>query len=232
MAARILTAPEFLPNLDYPIIDYLTSLFTTSDPDVSDNPIESFVRPLLESEDTISEEDIESVCVTLQAMWDNHCGESARTRKPERLERVLDMRRQEALSKKSASCVLFSPSLSLLLGNRLTGLVHAVIEVVDIESTVKARDTQVNISKLVKAEAKIQAKMEKRHRKNAYEGSKLMDASRGQKSYEELFLEVNPLQSASAGKGKTKDIHLESIDVSFGSLRILSNATITLAEGR
>ena len=59
-----------------------------------------------------------------------------------------------------------------------------------------------------------------------------MDASRAQKSYEELFLEVNPLQSASASKGKTKDIHLESIDVSFGSLRILSNATVTLAEGR
>lgn len=57
---------------------------------------------------------------------------------------------------------------------------RAVIEVVDIESTVKARDTQVNIAKLVKAEAKIQAKMEKRNRKNAYEGSKLMDAGRGQ----------------------------------------------------
>lgn len=59
-----------------------------------------------------------------------------------------------------------------------------------------------------------------------------MEASRAQKSYEELFLEVNPLQNASANKGKSKDIHLENIDVSFGSLRILSNATITLAEGR
>ena len=55
-----------------------------------------------------------------------------------------------------------------------------MIEVVDIESTVKARDTQVNIAKLVKAEAKIKAKMEKRNAKNAYEGSKLMDASRQQ----------------------------------------------------
>lgn len=46
--------------------------------------------------------------------------------------------------------------------------------------------------------------MEKRERRNAYEGSKLLDAAKGQKSYEELFLEVNPLQLASANKGKSK----------------------------
>ena len=57
-----------------------------------------------------------------------------------------------------------------------------MVEVVDIESTVKARDTQVNIAKLVKAEAKIKAKMEKRNARNAYEGSKLVDASRQQVS--------------------------------------------------
>lgn len=119
------------------------------------------------------------------------------------------MRRQEHLSKK-----------------------QTVTQVVDIASVVKARDTQVNLKALEKAEAKIRAKMERRDRKNAYEGSKLMDASKAQKSYEELFLEVNPLQSATASKGKSKDIALENIDVSFGSLRILSNASITLAEGR
>lgn len=97
---------------------------------------------------------------------------------------------------------------------------------------VKARDTQVNLKALEKAEAKIVAKMQKRDRKNAYEGSKLMDAHKAQKSYEELFLEVNPLQSPSANKGKSKDIHLENIDVNFGSLRILSNATLTLPHGR
>lgn len=57
-----------------------------------------------------------------------------------------------------------------------------MVEVVDIASTVKARDTQVNIAKLVKAEAKIKAKMEKRSARNAYEGSKLVDASRQQVS--------------------------------------------------
>lgn len=111
MAARLLTQPQLLPNLDYPIIDYLSSLFSTTDlnpPDENDNPVETFVRPLLESED-IDEDDIDAVCATLQVMWDTQCGEKiANSRKPTKLERVLDMRRQEALSKKSASRLLSS----------------------------------------------------------------------------------------------------------------------------
>lgn len=97
---------------------------------------------------------------------------------------------------------------------------------------VKARDTQVNLKALEKAENKLAAKMQRRNRKNAYESSKLLDANKGQKSYEELFLEVNPLQDPKLSKGKSKDIHLENIDVNFGSLRILSNATLTLPHGR
>lgn len=36
----------------------------------------------------------------------------------------------------------------------------------------------------------------------------------------------------SSSKGKSKDVHLVNIDVTFGSLRILSNASLTLAHGR
>lgn len=46
-----------------------------------------------------------------------------------------------------------------------------------------------------------------------------------------VCLQVNPLDMSSA-KGKSKDIHLANIDVTFGSLRILSNAALTLAHGR
>src|SRR6266849_7565836 len=62
--------------------------------------------------------------------------------------------------------------------------------------------------------------------------------------------QINPLQSSAASKNKSKDIHLPSIDVSFGSNRILfvfiitilsdcqiklhrsSGASLTLASGR
>jgi len=66
-----------------------------------------------------------------------------------------------------------------------------------------------------------QAKIEKRSRRDLYEGSKLVEMAKKQQSYEEMFMKVNPLQLGGANKGKSKDIHLTNIDVSFGSNRIL-----------
>lgn len=106
MAAKLLTRSSILPNLDYPIIDYLSSLFTTPEPEFDDNPIECFVIPLLESEgiDTGVEEMAE-IIKTLQEMWEEHCGASRliNRQEPTRLEKILDMKRAEALSKQSAS---------------------------------------------------------------------------------------------------------------------------------
>ena len=99
MAARVLSSA--LPNVDYPILDYLTSLFSDEFPDVDDSPIEYFVRPLLESED-IPEEAIALLCVTLQQLWDTQTG-NRQIRAPAKLERVVDMKRQEAIFKQSAS---------------------------------------------------------------------------------------------------------------------------------
>lgn len=61
---------------------------------------------------------------------------------------------------------------------------------VDIESTVKARDSRVDVDKLAKAEAKLKAKREKKKDKFVeFEESRLVKARSQQKSYEELFLE-------------------------------------------
>uniref|UniRef100_A0A8H7Y7G5 ABC transporter domain-containing protein n=1 Tax=Psilocybe cubensis TaxID=181762 RepID=A0A8H7Y7G5_PSICU len=107
-------------------------------------------------------------------------------------------------------------------------------EGVDLESINKGKASRVDVKKLEKQEAKIQAKLEKRARRTdlLYEGSKLLDAHRKQQSYEEMFMKINPLEASAASKNKSKDIHLPSIDVSFGSNRILSGATLTLAHGR
>jgi len=66
-----------------------------------------------------------------------------------------------------------------------------------------------------------QAKIAKRSQRDLYEGSKLVEMAKKQQSYEEMFMQVNPLQLGGASKGKSKDIHLTNIDVSFGSNRIL-----------
>ncbi|KAH9486717.1 Protein GCN20 [Psilocybe cubensis] len=95
-------------------------------------------------------------------------------------------------------------------------------EGVDLESINKGKASRVDVKKLEKQEAKIQAKLEKRARRTdlLYEGSKLLDAHRKQQSYEEMFMKINPLEASAASKNKSKDIHLPSIDVSFGSNRV------------
>ncbi|KAK7059220.1 hypothetical protein VNI00_001847 [Paramarasmius palmivorus] len=122
-------------------------------------------------------------------------------------------------------------------------------EGVDLESINKGKASRVDVKKLEKQEAKlrvskiilwdvqlltcssVQAKIEKRARRDLYEGSKLLDQHRKQQTYEELFMKINPLEAANS-KNKSKDIHLPSIDVNFGSNRILSGASLTLAYGR
>ncbi|KAE9397686.1 hypothetical protein BT96DRAFT_921375 [Gymnopus androsaceus JB14] len=107
----------------------------------------------------------------------------------------------------------------------------ALGEGVDLESINKGKASKVDVKKLEKQEAKLKAKIEKRARRDLYEGSKLLDAHRKQQTYEEMFMKINPLEAANS-RNKSKDIHLPSIDVSFASNRILSGATLTLAHGR
>ncbi|PFH54687.1 hypothetical protein AMATHDRAFT_52423 [Amanita thiersii Skay4041] len=108
----------------------------------------------------------------------------------------------------------------------------ALSEGVDLESINKGKASRVDVRKLEKQEAKLKAKIEKRARRDLYEGSKLLDAYKKQQSYEEVFMKINPLEASGAAKNKSKDIHLPSIDVNFGSNRILSGASLTLAYGR
>ncbi|KAF8139774.1 P-loop containing nucleoside triphosphate hydrolase protein [Boletus edulis] len=96
-------------------------------------------------------------------------------------------------------------------------------EGVDLESINKGKASRVDVKKLEKQETKLKAKIEKRARRDLYEGSKLLDQHRKQ---------INPIEAAASAKNKSKDIHLPSIDVSFASNRILSGASLTLAYGR
>ena len=204
-----------LPGLDSDICNYISSFENDSDisSEDSEEELRDFVRPLLEGEG-IDEEDVEAAIEQIRSTRshldrtsDAVAGPSSGAR---RLEKAIDMTNNPAIS--------FTASLA-------NGPV-------DIESTTKARTTQVDLKKLEKAEAKIRAKMEKRSRRTVeFEGSKLVDAAKAQKAYEEMYMKVNPLQSA-ANKGKSKDIHLDAIDVNFGSNQILLNASLTLAHGR
>ncbi|ODA82301.1 hypothetical protein RJ55_00808 [Drechmeria coniospora] len=104
---------------------------------------------------------------------------------------------------------------------------------VDLEAAnVRKVESKVDRKKLEKAERKIAAKQQKKTFKTVeYEASKLLDLPESTQSYEEFYMAVNPLQLGSTGASKTKDIKLDSIDVSIGGLRILTDTTLTLAYG-
>lgn len=108
----------------------------------------------------------------------------------------------------------------------------AMTGAVDLESNTKGQASRVDLGKLAKAEAKLKAKIEKRSKRDLYQGSKLIDMQKKQQTYEEMYMKVNPLDLSGAAKGKSKDIHLTNIDVSFASNRILAGSTLTMASGR
>ncbi|KAJ6573937.1 P-loop containing nucleoside triphosphate hydrolase protein [Mycena vulgaris] len=128
---------------------------------------------------------------------------------------------------------LLEDQLNERLKNRAGPKLHKLDKIMDMSkaqmSNTIALSEGVDLESINKGKC---AKIEKRSRRDLYEGSKLLDAHRKQQTYEEMFMKINPLEASTAAKNKSKDIHLPSIDVSFASNRILSGATLTLAHGR
>ncbi|KAF2667812.1 P-loop containing nucleoside triphosphate hydrolase protein [Microthyrium microscopicum] len=104
---------------------------------------------------------------------------------------------------------------------------------VDLESAAGRKvESQVDRKKLEKAERKIRAKQDRKVMKNVeYEASRLLNQPNETQSYEEFYMAVNPLQLGSDGQ-KSKDIKVDTFDVSIGGKRILSDTSLTLAYGR
>ncbi|KAG8801063.1 hypothetical protein FRB91_010051 [Serendipita sp. 411] len=200
---------ENLPDIDETVLEYIDGY--VNDEDSLDEDIPAVVRELLGSFARSKEAVLEELLKKLEAFLEEKYKDKSRNNAPKltRLDRVMDM------SKSGMSNTI------------------ALSEGVDLESINKSKASRVDLKKLEKQELKIRAKIEKRSKRQPlYEGSKLIEAQKKQQSYEEMFMKVNSLDASLASKGKSKDIHLPAIDVSFGSNRILSGASLTLAHGR
>jgi len=105
---------------------------------------------------------------------------------------------------------------------------------VDLESAnTRKVESRVDKKKLEKAERKLRAKQDRKEFKNVeYEASRLLDTTDEAQSYEEFYMSVNPLQLGSDAQSKSKDIKIDSFDVSMPGLRILTDSSLTLAYGR
>jgi ATP-binding cassette, subfamily F, member 3 len=105
---------------------------------------------------------------------------------------------------------------------------------VDLEATnARKVESKVDKKKLEKAERKIRAKQDRKVMKNVeYETSRLLDRPDDAQSYEEFYMQVNPLQLGSDAQSKSKDVKVDSIDVSISGKRILTDTSLTLAFAR
>ncbi|BFZ56346.1 ATP-binding cassette, regulator of translational elongation [Savitreella phatthalungensis] len=102
----------------------------------------------------------------------------------------------------------------------------------DLEATARRKmASQVDKKKLAKAELKIAAKLAKKEMKADYEASRLLNETEETVNYDDNYLKVNPL-SFESRTGKSKDIHIDAIDINFAGLRILTDASLSLAHGR
>jgi ATP-binding cassette subfamily F protein 3 len=105
---------------------------------------------------------------------------------------------------------------------------------VDLESAnTRKVESRVDRKKLEKAERKLRAKQDRKEYKNVeYEASRLLNQPDEAQSYEEFYMAVNPLQLGSDASSKSKDIKIDSFDLSIPGLRILTDSSLTLAYGR
>ncbi|KAF2030146.1 P-loop containing nucleoside triphosphate hydrolase protein [Setomelanomma holmii] len=105
---------------------------------------------------------------------------------------------------------------------------------VDLESAnTRKVESRVDRKKLEKAERKLRAKQDRKEFKNVeYEASRLLNEPDELQSYEEFYMQVNPLQLGSDSASKSKDIKIDSFDISMPGLRILTDSSLTLAYGR
>lgn len=191
-----------------------------------DPVVTAYITGLVQDED----EEVEDVVEMIKEMlWDAKVSEEELDSFVGRLTTFL-----EASSSKRQKARPTVHRLEKAIDMKTTGMgsTIALSGAVDLEHGGKSQASRVDIVKLAKAEAKIKAKIEKRSRRDLYEGSKLVEMAKKQQSYEEMFMKVNPLQLGGQNKGKSKDIHLTNIDVSFGSNRILAGADLTMAHGR
>ncbi|KAI0791792.1 P-loop containing nucleoside triphosphate hydrolase protein [Abortiporus biennis] len=194
---------------------------------------------LMDLDDAAEDEDVIGVARTI---LDSACPSTSRNTRETQLDNVIKKlaellkdsldKREEEKNRSGKTNGLVRLDKVMDLSKTAISTTIGLGEGVDLESVNKGKASRVDVKKLEKQEAKLRAKIEKRARRDLYEGSKLLDQYKKQQTYEEMFMKINPLDAAAASKNKSKDIHLPSIDVSFASNRILSGASLTLAHGR
>ncbi|KAI0271894.1 P-loop containing nucleoside triphosphate hydrolase protein [Russula aff. rugulosa BPL654] len=207
---------DFLPGTEEILVQYLSGYLV--DEASEDEDILQVARYMLESIAMDKPDVLEKLMATLSALLQDqltHREKAQSGPKLQRLDKVLDMSKASSMS----NTIAFS-------------------EGVDLESINKGKASRVDVKKLEKQEAKLKAKIEKRAKRDLYEGSKLLE----QKKKESLNILSKAIlrrhvhedqPSAICSFEKQKQGYSSSLYRRLlWSNRILSGASLTLAYGR
>lgn len=214
-----------LPHIDPVVSDYSVGYLTHASTAWSDEEETSGLSPLNEAAITITE-------LLLSASGDS--GPSLEDKIKQLVEKWVNRYAEANGGQRSGPSVVkrLDQTIQVSSQRNMSSTLAVASGGVDLESAnARKVESKVDRKKLEKAERKIAAKQQKKTFKTVeYEASRLLDQPDSTQSYEEFYMAVNPLQLGSSGN-KTKDIKLDSIDVSIGANRILTDTTLTLASG-
>lgn len=206
-----------VPDADEAIIDYIDGYLKEGGFEDDQDAIQEFIKPILVDAGG-DEERIDALCQQLTEMYMGSgaagtTGEAGSGgNKLSKLDQAITMGNQSGMSATS-SLNKSHIDLDHVSGRRV--------------------QSQVDQSKLRKAEAKIANKMAKRaektNQKVEYEASRLLESER---QLQEEYKMYNPILDYTSTKGKNKDIKIENFDISFAGRRILTDANLTVAFGR
>ncbi|XP_053566308.1 ATP-binding cassette sub-family F member 3 [Bombina bombina] len=194
------------PQLDSELLQYVTDVLDSGRSDFeSEDDLFEAVGELLQdvSGDTKDDEDIRDIC-----------------------NRMYSTMRMENNHVPSQAQVLLQAPIQL---SQLSENYDVDTKVVNVLLMKKDQSSIIDSKKLVKAEAKLKAKQEKRSERDSQKiGGALVleEASASQASNKK----ENRIESS--GKNKSYDIRIENFDVSFGERVLLTGAELHLAAGR
>ncbi|KAM4693782.1 ATP-binding cassette sub-family F member 3 [Discoglossus pictus] len=194
------------PQLDTELFQYVTDVLDSGRADFeSENDLFEAVGELLQdvSGDSKDDEDIRDIC---NRIYSTLCIENHQV--------------------PSQSQVLLQAPIQL---SQISENYDVNPEVLNVLLMKKDQSSSINVKKLVKAEAKLKAKHEKRCERDSQKATGtlvLEEASASQASNKK----ENRIESS--GKNKSYDIRIENFDVSFGERVLLTGAELHLATGR
>lgn len=163
---------EFLPGTEEILVQYLSGYLV--DEASEDEDILQVARYMLESIAMDKPDVLEKLMATLSALLQDQLTQRENAQsgpKLQRLDKVLDMSKASAMS----NTIAFSEGVDLESINKGkcvndSCLLRAICLMYCVE-----RASRVDVKKLEKQEAKLKAKIEKRAKRDLYEGSKLLE---------------------------------------------------------